>query len=324
MDNEPYGGPFDKLTVAGTADMPMGECWTSDWGWTTLSPAVSAAHTCGKRLVGAEALTAQPIHSQWRQDPYALKAYADKAFCMGVNMLVLHCYAHQPWLHVTPGMTMSFWGTHFSRTQTWWGQSRPWFDYLARCQHMLQQGLYVADICRLNGEAGEVSGYKADGCSEEVLLTRMAVKDGRIVLPDGMSYRVLVLSDRPALLPEVLRGVKRLVEAGTTVIGPKTVTSLGLRNYPDCDKEIKSLADELWGNCDGKTVTEHALGKGRAIWGKAAPQVLAEAGVLPDFACETEYGHLDHQHSSDRQAIPRSTMFPTRKPGPRRFKQASA
>lgn len=64
MDFEPYGGPFDFQTVGGLADMPMGECWTSDWGWNTITMVASAAHTYGKPLVGAEALTGQPMHGQ--------------------------------------------------------------------------------------------------------------------------------------------------------------------------------------------------------------------------------------------------------------------
>ena len=37
------------------------------------------------------------------------------------------------------------------------------------------------------------AGYKYDECSAEALIARMSVKDGRLVLPDGMSYRLLVL-----------------------------------------------------------------------------------------------------------------------------------
>ena len=35
-------------------------------------------------------------------------------------------------------------------------------------------------------------------------LTRMRVKDGRIVLPDGMSYRVLVLPQVETMTPPLL------------------------------------------------------------------------------------------------------------------------
>ena len=74
---------------------------------------------------------------------------------------------------------------------------------------MLQQGLFVADVCYYYGDhvpnfaqlkrvrpRPVLPGYDYDVITEEALLTRMAVRDGRIVLPDGMSYRVLVLPDR--------------------------------------------------------------------------------------------------------------------------------
>ena len=41
------------------------------------------------------------------------------------------------------------------------------------------------------------AGYAYDYVNTEVLLSRMSVKDGRLVLPDGMSYRVLVAAGRP-------------------------------------------------------------------------------------------------------------------------------
>ena len=46
-------------------------------------------------------------------------------------------------------------------------------------------------------EEGQEMGecYDHDNCNSEVLLTRTSVQDGRIVLADGMSYRVLVLPD---------------------------------------------------------------------------------------------------------------------------------
>jgi hypothetical protein len=39
-----------------------------------------------------------------------------------------------------------------------------------------------------------------------------------------------------------------------------------LSGYPQCDEEVRKLADELWGDCDGKTKTEQAAGQGRVIW----------------------------------------------------------
>ena len=48
----------------------------------------------------------------------------------------------------------------------------------------------------------------------EVVLTRMSVKDGRLTLPDGMSYRVLVLPQSQTMTPKLLRKVEALVEGG--------------------------------------------------------------------------------------------------------------
>ncbi|MDP2915790.1 MAG: glycosyl hydrolase, partial [Candidatus Aminicenantes bacterium] len=100
----------------------------------------------------------------------------------------------------------------------------------------------------------------------ETLREAAAVKDGRIVFPDGMSYRVLVLPERETMTPALLRKVRDLVAAGATVVGPRPRKSPGLSGFPACDIEVKSLAEALWGDCDGERVTEHAYGKGRVVW----------------------------------------------------------
>src|ERR1019366_5841976 len=223
------------------------------------------------------------------------------AFCEGINRLIFHRYAMQPWKDRKPGMTMGPWGVHYERTQTWWEQSKPWHEYLARCQYLLRQGRFVADLCYLQPEGAPMRfqspgvdprspeppvrpGYNYDGCTPEVVLTRMSVKDGRLVLPDGTGYRMLVLPEPGAMpwsgtmTPGLLARILKLVEAGATVVGPRPLKSPSLSGYPECDTRLERLADHLWGDCDGKSMTEHRVGKGRAIWGRTPPQVLAEAG----------------------------------------------
>jgi hypothetical protein len=269
---EPYTGPFDPVTCGTRADEVAAEFWAnpSVWGWPTLKPVASSAHISGKRIVGAEAFTGQPQYAQWRQDPYALKAVGDRAFCLGVNQLILHTSAHQPWMNVRPGMTMGPWGTHFGRTQTWWEQSPVWLAYLARCQYLLQGGQFVGDICFLEEERTPPTGYDGDTCSEELFLQGMTVQHGRPTLPCGISYRVLVLPDRITMTPAVARKVRALVEAGAVVIGPKPTASPSLQDYPACDAEVRRIADELWDS-------------GKVISGKPVTQVLAELNVSPDF-----------------------------------------
>jgi hypothetical protein len=286
---EAYGGPCDDMTYAGRADEPMCEFWIGGGAFETCKEMASAAHTYGKRILGAESFTADD-RERWQQHPGSIKSLGDRAFCEGVNRFVFHRYAMQPWLNYKPGMTMGPWGLHYERTTTWWEQSRPWHEYLARCQFLLRQGLFVADICYLQPEGSpqgffghKRSGYDYDNCTAEVVLTRMSVKDGHIVLPDGMSYRLLVLPDATTMTPVLLRKIKELVEAGATVIGSRPVKSPSLSDYPKCDEQVKQLADGLWGDCDGKAMKEHACGKGKVVAGLTPEEVLAKMNVQPDF-----------------------------------------
>ncbi|MDB6018175.1 MAG: hypothetical protein JWR19_2664 [Pedosphaera sp.] len=151
-------------------------------------------------------------------------------------------------------------------------------------------------------------GYNYDGCTPEVVLNRMSVEAGRLVLPDGMSYRVLVLPEpgtmpwAGTMTPRLLTRIMELVEAGATVIGPRPLKSPSLSDYPECDMKLKVLADRLWGNCDGVSVTEHRLGKGRVVWGRTPQQVLADIGIPPDFSCgkvpEAPFRYT-HRHLDD-------------------------
>jgi hypothetical protein len=291
-------GPFDELLYAGRADVPMTEFWygTNDFSKFELRSMPSAAHTYGKSIIAAEAFTSEPAFAKWNEHPFALKPLGDAAFCEGVNRLVFHRYAHQPWPNRAPGMTMGPFGVHYERTQTWWEQSRDWHEYLARCQYLLQRGLFVADLCYLTPEGAFSQapgrdqlnpalppGYNYDLATPEVVLTRMSVKDGELLLPDGMTYRALILPTEDRMTPDLLRRIKDLVQAGATVVGPRPTRSPSLTGYPHCDAEVNQLAGELWGACDGKAVKENRLGKGTVIWGEPLAEVLAARSVAPDF-----------------------------------------
>jgi hypothetical protein len=286
---EAYGGPCDNLPYAGEADEPMAEFWIGGGALETIKGMASAVHTYGKTILGAESFTAGD-RERWLEHPASIKALGDRAFCDGVNRFVFHRYAMQPWLDRRPGMTMGPWGLHYERTETWWELSPGWHEYLARCQFMLRRGQFAADICYLQAEAPPQSysdhprrGYDWDEAPAEVVIERVAVKDGRLVLPGGMSYRVLALPESPTMTPALLRKIVALGKDGATVVGPRPQRSPSLSGYPGCDEEIKRLADELWADCDGKTVKEHRLGKGRVVWGDPPEKVLADAGVRPDF-----------------------------------------
>ena len=281
---EAYDGPCDDMSYAGRADEPMCEFWSyapySGAQWCTEM--ASAAHVYGRPILGAEAFTATDAE-KWQAHPRSIKAMGDWAFCEGINRFVFHRYALQPWTNPdrAPGMSMGPWGLHYERTQTWWEQSRAWHEYLARCQYLLQKGLFVADLCFLAPENSpqrfnspvksghDRPGYNFDACPPEVVLNRMEVKAGRLTLPNGMSYRLLVLPQTQAMTPQLLRKIHDLVKAGATVLGMPPVKSPSLEDYPVCDEQVRRLAQELWGDGESPAeFTERAFGKGRVIWGR--------------------------------------------------------
>ena len=310
--------PLDALKNLGRTDIPMGEFWQSgQWkeGAQNIAGKQSAvaAHIYGKTLAAAEAFTSTRHYQEGLAD---LKPTADIALCEGINRFVLHTWTSSRPEDGVPGFEY-FAGTHFNRSVTWWPMAGAFLSYVSRCQYLLQQGRFVADVCYYYGdqapafvEAKHVDpylgpGYDYDVCNVEVLLTRMGARDGRIVLPDGMNYRLLVLPDRRTMPVEVLRKIKALVESGATVVGPKPRRDPGLKNFPQCDAEVRKLADELWGDSDGNAVQEHRHGQGRVFWGKPLREILIADGVQPDFEYKggTAQTSLDfiHRHVGEAE-----------------------
>lgn len=284
----------DQLQCKGQVDIPMGEFWVGRRDVHDTKEAASAAHIYGKGIVGAEAFTATPEFAAWTRDPASLKSEGDLQFCMGINRFCFHRFVHQPWLDRAPGLTLGPYGSNFERSNTWWEQAKAWIDYISRSQFLLQQGDFVADICYYYGEDAPVgfrfddlspkppAGYDFDVCNTEIL-KQLKVSHGRIVLPSGMSYRVLVLPARDRMTPGVLCAIRDLVKAGATVVGPKPTQSPSLADFPESDRTVAAIAKELWGDCDGKIVTSHTYGDGRMQWGGS----LAEAiGEPPDFSSD--------------------------------------
>ena len=234
----------------------------------------------------------------WEESPHLLKPCGDRAFCQGLNRNVLCFYVHQADDNARPGYQWEAAGTHFDRHVTWWPQSGAWLTYLARCQFLLQQGLPVADVCYYYGQdvpahvpyreklnPAMPSGYDYDVCNTEVLCSRMSVRGGRVVLPDGVGYEVLVLPERDAMTPKVLTNVAALAAAGATVLGPKPGRSPSLQDYPRCDHEVKRLADALWG-------------ASKVISGKTVEQVLHGKDVAPEFEASDPLSYV-HRTSAE-------------------------
>ena len=315
---EPYDmNPTADLELATMADMPMCEFWSVGYGYNTSFSAMegtSAAHLIGQPVVPAESFTA--ANDGWRQHPGSMKDQSDWAFASGINRLVYHTFQHQALDdNLRPGMTMGPYGVHWDRNQTWWPMADAYHRYVSRCQFMLQQGRTVADILYLTPEGAphvfrapesalesvqpflpDRKGYNFDGCPPSMIYSA-SVKDNRIVFPSGATYRLLVLPDYETMTPGLLKKIKELVSEGAIIAGLPPKKSPGLTGYPDCDNEVMSVAEELWGGFDiPGTMTTRPYGKGKILWGSGLkvkadnpqPQNEVTAGILTDL-----YPHYD-------------------------------
>lgn len=312
---EGYDLPFgDEATYTAPVDEPMSEFWTQSSAPVTLRKAeemASVGHIYGRTVIGAESFTSGD-GEKWMLHPALIKALGDFEFSEGINRFVIHRYAHQPYLDRAPGATMGPWGLHYERTETWWEMSSAWHDYLSRCQLMLRQGKFVADLCYLRPEApmqtyfnpapAAPAGYKYDECSAQALIERMNVKNGRLTLPDGMSYRLLILPPMKSMTPALARKLRKLVFNGATILanGPAPQSSPSLQGFPKCDQSVAALTRDLWGDCDGTNTLQHAFGRGSLIWGRPIKDALKDLATPADFFASAKLNWI-HRRANGRE-----------------------
>ena len=264
---EPYWGPFDVSRGAAMADLPMGEFWTHGGG--TLQPVAAAARAAGKRVVGAEAFTGAPGNSQYTEDPAYLRPSANRAFIAGINRMILHTWVHQPFDdRYQPGMSMGWWGTHFSRHQTWFEPGRAFFDWMARTQALLQFGEQVSDHLCL----GRTDADQADAISiHDFMRGDVRVQAGKIVLPSGRAYPFLRLPDQEWMEPSVLERIAALMDQGLHVAGKLPSQAPGLAGQPMADDKVAALRQRL---------SQHPR------WHAGVPEARTATGYRPDVRLE--------------------------------------
>jgi len=330
---EPYDmNPTNDLDLGSYADVPMGEFWHNGFksAWSCIE-AASVGHVMGKPIVAAEAFTSGGAYWEkvWQETPWTLKDQGDWAFATGINRFVIVTFAHQPWLDRAPGMMFSRYGLHWERTQTFWPMVDGFHQYLARCSHLLQQGVTVSDILYLTPEGAphvfrapdsalynargripDKKGYGFDACSPRMLISRAKVKKGKIVFDGGTSYSVMVLPEFETMTPKLLTKITELVKAGATVIGSPPVKSPSLTGYPKCDDQVQKLAEKLWGSPKRPAkLTKRKYGRGAVYWGGAKSEgiypeydittsVLKQMGVSEDF---TSTGSVRYAHRTTKQ-----------------------
>jgi len=287
--------PGDIMEYFKYADVPMCEFWqpmsesfVGSLNFKPIKPTASAARIYGKPRVAAEAFTSFQL--TWDEHFDMLKDVANTNTAEGVTHYVFHTYTHNPQQpFLAPGTSFGAQiGTPFLRGQTWWDYMPEFTNYLARCTYMLERGKPVSDVLWYLGDelnhkpdqkAPFPEGFKYDYCNPDVLLNRLSVKDGKLVTPEGIQYRVLWIPDAPRMLPETLEKLYSLVNAGATIIAQAPVSLATLSNSDKAQQRFETAVKNIWGANQKGTRT---VGKGTVISGSTLEQALASLKIIPD------------------------------------------
>ena len=282
-----WGFPGDFLQYGSQSDEIAGEFWSfGDLGDIENRVASSCGHIYGKRKVWAESFTCGgPDFTQY---PGQMKQRGDRFFTEGINATLYHLYIQQPDDRV-PGVNAWF-GNEFNRHNTWFSQLDVFNDYIKRCNYMLQQGRYVADVAYFLGEdcpkmTGTKDpelpeGFSFDYINSDVVM-KACVKDGKLTLESGMQYSVLVLPKIKTMRPELLEKLETLVRDGLVILGPAPERSPSMKGYPECDVKVRGIAARMWRNNTDPFSRSVSYGKGRIYKDASLEEVFADSGHRP-------------------------------------------
>lgn len=304
-----WGFPGEFLQYGGQADEVGGEFWADPpLGDIENRLATSCAHIYGKKLTSSE--TSTSAGPSFVRTPSSLKQRMDRFFTYGVNNTVLHLYISQPSEDRLPGSNAWF-GTEFNRNNTWFKHMDLYTQYIKRCNYMMRQGWYQADVAYFIGEDAPrmvgimepwiPAGYQFEHMNAEVIMRDMTVKDGMLTLSHGVQFKVLVLPRRlKTMRPELLEKIERLILDGAIVMGPAPERSPSLQNQPEADRRVKEMAARIWGDVDGVNVKQRRYGKGMICDGLDFETLFAQLGYVPD--CKVPDGmnvYQGHQKDGD-------------------------
>ena len=297
----PHAGPLDGIKNYGYSDITMSEFWSPSPhrpfppNRFFLKQASSAAHIYGKQIVGAESFTT--IGPHWNDELWHnQKSAFDHEVCSGLNRVYFHTFTSSPASMGLPGQEY-FAGTHVNPRVTWWNESSAFIDYLRRTQFVVQNGQFVGDVLYYYGDhipnifpyknadpAGAMPGYDYDVTDENILLS-LKVENGKVVVPSGIKYEVLVLPDHKTLTLPALKKVDELLQQGANVIGYKPLYLVTLIGGESAQREFHQLSDKIWGNVSSAK-GKRKYANGTLAWGVTAHDYLISKGLKPDFNVE--------------------------------------
>lgn len=307
----PHAGPMDGIKNYGFNDIVMSEFWSPSphrprpENRFFLKQASSAAHIYGKKIVGAESFTT--IGPHWNDELWHdQKSSFDHEICAGLNRMYFHTFTCSPPEAGLPGQEY-FAGTHVNPQVTWWEQSGAFIDYMHRTQSVVQNGKFVADVLYYYGDhvpnvfpykhsdpAGVIPGFDYDVTDETVFL-KLKMNDGKLVVPGGIEYRVLVLPNHKVLSMAVLEKVEELLKEGAHVIGTKPESSVSLVDGEKEQQKFQEMANQIWGN-ELSEKGEKKYGKGLVAWGVTAREYLLSKNIREDFKIPGDTSKTDFDY----------------------------
>ncbi|OUJ69806.1 DNA-binding protein [Hymenobacter crusticola] len=144
-----------------------------------------------------------------------------------------------------------------------------------------------------------LKGYAYDSFNKDALLNLARVNNGRVELPGGASYGLLVVPgaqtmwpDSTSMSPEVASKLLSLVREGATLlINRKPSRSPELRNFPAADQTVQQLASQLYAGASAAgSPTGWQVGKGRILQGPYTASSFDDLGLTRDVVASTTNG----------------------------------
>ncbi len=296
-----YNGPAEPLKAQGALDIPRGEFWINHSRFymdgndsidilRVVKEASAASHIYEKRIVEEEAYTS---FQHWQEGPFDMKPYGDRAFCEGMNRVVFHGFSHNITGSGFPGFVYGA-GTHFNDKRVWWPKVKPFVDYQARISAVFQEADFVADVLWYYGDKVPNSGtpknthfsagpgYDYEIINTEILLSKLGVKNGKLVLSNGASFHLLALENEDAINPEVLKKLNELLTQGAVIIGEKPHKVAQSANRPESGSGEEILLNQLWADALGKAKSSFDT-RGKIWSGIGSAKMLEILDVSPDI-----------------------------------------
>ena len=214
----------DAISVKQAVEKPQGEFWTYQReGAYDVKDCSSAAHLYGKPIASAEAMT----DCEYKNTPADLQRVANIAFALGAQELVVCATPHIPYPTASKPYIA---GREYAinRSNPRWQAMHPVWQQAARSMVMLRQGKAAPDVLVFLGDDVPIKtissrlpegldGLDWDVCTADALRNRLRPADGRLVTPDGISYRALVVAEHANTTDETRRLIEHLRSEGVMV-----------------------------------------------------------------------------------------------------------